>query len=52
MDSNRDPGTFLLFVFAAIVAVMVFVSVITAPPAPYTSTSETCIALVGCNRTP
>jgi hypothetical protein len=50
MDSNRDPGPFLLFLLALIVAVMLFVSAITAPPSY--SYSETCIALVGCNRTP
>ena len=49
---ERDPGPFLLFLFALIVAAILFVSLITRPPAPYTSTSETCIALVGCNSTP
>jgi hypothetical protein len=48
MDSNRDITPFLLFCLVVIVAVMLFVSAITAPP-PYVH-SETCIALVGCNR--
>jgi hypothetical protein len=44
---ERDITALLLFLLAVIVCSMLFVAAITAPPS-YTS-SETCIALVGCN---
>lgn len=44
------PEAFLLFLFACIVAVMIFVHSLTSPASSYTTTTDVCVALVGCDR--
>lgn len=50
MHDDQRPPYLLLFLFACIVAVMLFSATVTAPPTSYYV--DTCVALVGCNETP
>lgn len=45
----RDEMLFI-FLFACIVAAMIFAHSLTDPAPSYTTTIDVCVALVGCDR--